>query len=270
MLNFLLRQKNRNLELSKLDITRDIEADPFSLGFDKYQISYYENNLAFYTWKDNGQYCIISLTERNVFNRPIYYTRSDNASYTIPSQYKISYFAGHYIVCEDGTILDTLDNNRVVMEQNVGYRNIIDPLDPESKIYTDICHPITFSISVEDINGKDSLKNLDITLEQRKKYYFPGNVNLCPLGCKYFGIDKDTISSVCTCNEEYFNNILSEDFIENEEYINFNFDKKDFYDSNNDIYFSLNTLKCLKLPFTSIGFKNNYGSIIIIILALVI
>ena len=145
-----------------------------------------------------------------------------------------------------------------------------DIFDPESKIYTDICHPITFSISVEDISGKDSLKNLDITLEQRKKYYFPGNVNLCPLGCKYFGIDKDTISSVCTCNEEYFNNILSEDFIENEEYINFNFDKKDFYDSNNDIYFSLNTLKCLKLPFTSIGFKNNYGSIIIIILALVI
>ena len=136
MLNFLLRQKNRNLELSKLDITRNIEADPFSLGFDKYQISYYENNLAFYTWKDNGQYCIISLTERNVFNRPIYYTRSDNASYTIPSQYKISYFAGHYIVCEDGTILDTLDNNRVVMEQKVGYRNIIDPLDPESKIYS--------------------------------------------------------------------------------------------------------------------------------------
>ena len=30
-----------------------------------------------------------------------------------------------------------------------------------------------------------------------------------------------------------------------------------------EIYFSLNTLKCLKLPFTSIGFKNNYGSIIL-------
>ena len=145
-----------------------------------------------------------------------------------------------------------------------------DIFDPESKFYNDICNPITFSVSSEDVDGVDSLKNLDITLQQRKKYYFPGNLFLCPSGCSYYGIDKTTISSVCECNEEYFTNILYGENIENEEYTSFNFDEKDFYNSKKDTYFSLNTLKCLKLPFTSSGFKNNYGAIGIIIIAIVV
>lgn len=136
MLNYLVRQKDRKLELSKLDITRDIEADPFSLGFSKYQISYYGDELAFYTWNEEGQYCIISLTERNMFNRPIYYTQTNNAASQIDPSYEIDYFAGHYIVCKDGTILDTMTGNSVVMNQEDGYKNIIDPLDPKSVIYS--------------------------------------------------------------------------------------------------------------------------------------
>ena len=145
-----------------------------------------------------------------------------------------------------------------------------DIFDPESKFYNDICYPITFSVSSEDVNGADSLKNLDITLQQRKKYYFPGNLLLCPSGCNYYGIDKTTISSVCECNEEYFTNIQYGENVENEEYTSFEFDEKDFYNSKKDNYFSLNTLKCLKLPFTSSGFKNNYAAIGIIIIALVV
>ena len=145
-----------------------------------------------------------------------------------------------------------------------------DIFDPESKIYNNICYPVTFSSSSENVIGIDSFKNFDITLEQRKKYYFPGNLNLCPFGCSYQGIDRNTISSVCKCNEEYFLNIQTDDYIENEEYINFSFKEKDFYNSNKDNIISINTLKCLKLPFTSKGFKNNYGSIGMIILALVV
>ena len=146
-----------------------------------------------------------------------------------------------------------------------------DIFDPESKIYNDICYPITFTVPSEEVDGIDSLKNLDITLEQRKKEIFPGNLYLCPNGCTYLGIDKNTISSVCKCDEKYFSNIQNEESnIEDEEYKNFNFDENKFYNTNKDIYFSLNTLKCLKLPFTSIGFKNNYGSIGIIILSLVV
>ena len=146
-----------------------------------------------------------------------------------------------------------------------------DIFNPEAEIYNDICYPITFSQSLEKINGVDSFKNFDITLEQRKKYYFPGNLNLCPKNCGYFAFHKNSMSSICICNDEYFYNIQSEYYIENEEYINFNnFDKKEFYDSDKDIYFSMNTLKCLKLPFTSEGFKNNYGSFCIILIALIL
>ena len=133
--NFLLRQKNGDLELSKIDITRFIEADPYVRGFDHYQISYYGEDLALYTWKDDGEYSIISLTTRNVFGTAYYYLRTDTASRKIPEGYQISYFGGHYIVCKDGTILDTLDNDSVVIPARNGYTNIIDPLDPKSNIY---------------------------------------------------------------------------------------------------------------------------------------
>ena len=44
---------------------------------------------------------------------------------------------------------------------------------PNAKIYTDICHPITFSGALAEVVNEDSFKNYDITLEKRKKYYFP-------------------------------------------------------------------------------------------------
>ena len=135
MSNFLLRQKEGDLELNKIGITRFIEADPFVRGFDKYQFSYYGEDLAMYTWKEDGEYCIISLTTRNVFGTALYYLRTDTASRVIPDGYNISYFAGHYIVCTDGTILDTLNNDSVVVQGRNGYTNMIDPLDPKSNIY---------------------------------------------------------------------------------------------------------------------------------------
>ena len=133
--NFLLRQKEGDLELSKIDITRFIEADPYVRGFDHYQISYYDNDLALYTWKNDGEYSIISLTSRNVFGTAYYYLRTDTASRVIPENYSIDYFAGHYIVCKDGTVLDTLENDSVVIQGRPGIKTIIDPLDPISNIY---------------------------------------------------------------------------------------------------------------------------------------
>ena len=172
-------------------------------------------------------------------------------------------------------ISDTLKNKLLSIsgqnpENDIEDLKDYDIFDPESKIYNDICYPLTFSSSSENVNGVDSFKNFDMTLEQRKKYYFPGNLNLCPYGCSYQGIDKNTISSVCKCNEEYFLNIQTNDYIENKEFINFIFNGKKFYNSNRDNIISINTLKCLRLPFTSNGFKNNYGSIGIIILSLVV
>ena len=140
-----------------------------------------------------------------------------------------------------------------------------DILNPEAKIYNDICYTITYSISPENVYNKESIKNLDITLEQRKKYYFPGNLYLCPVGCEYIAIDKITMSSICQCSIEYL------EIVEHNEYINFEiFNEKRFYEKNKDNYFSLDTLSCLKLSFTSEGTSNNYGLIIIIIIAVII
>jgi len=140
LLNTLVCQENGDIKLKKLDITRDIEVDPFELGFTHYQISYFQNELALYTWNDT-KFCIISLTERNNFNRPVYYTVSNDASFPIPDNYEVDYFAGPYIVCKDGTILDILSlndstgNYDIVVEPKNGYTTFIDPLDIECKIY---------------------------------------------------------------------------------------------------------------------------------------
>ena len=139
-----------------------------------------------------------------------------------------------------------------------------DIFNPNAKIYKDICTTISYSIFPEDVYSQESIKNHDITLEQRKKYYFPGNMQLCPINCNYIGIDRRTLSSICQCNLDYL------EIIEHNDYISFNFNEKDFYNSYKDIYFSMNTLKCLKLSFTSKGAKNNYGFFIIIILAIAI
>ena len=139
-----------------------------------------------------------------------------------------------------------------------------DIFNPNAKIYKDICTTISYSISPEEVNSQESIKNYDITLEQRKKYYFPGNVQLCPENCEYIGIDRKTISSICQCNLDYL------EIFEHNDYISFNFNVQDFYNSNKDNFFSMNTIKCLNLSFTSKGAKNNYGFYIIIILAIAI
>ncbi len=158
-----------------------------------------------------------------------------------------STFANNLLVYLPLYISDSLKNKILsISGQNPdsGYEDWInyDIFDPKSKIYTDICYPLTFSFSAENnINDKDSFKNFDITLEQRKKHFFPGNLQLCPEGCTYNGIEKDTISSVCECNEEYFYNLQGEyNSDEHEEYISFNFNDKDFYNSGKDVYFSMN------------------------------
>ena len=139
-----------------------------------------------------------------------------------------------------------------------------DIFNPNSDFYNDLCSTMTFSILPEDIYSQESVQNLDITLEQRKNYYFPGNLELCPNSCSYLGIDKSTLSSICQCSLEYF------DTSEHNDYNSFDFDENDFYKSDKDIYFSMDTLKCLKLPFSSKGAKNNYGFFIVIFLAVVI
>ena len=181
----------------------------------------------------------------------------------------ISLYSNNLLVYLPLYTTDTLKNKILfVSGQNPSkdFADLInyDIFNPDSNFYNDLCSTMTFTILPEDIYSQESVQNLDITLEQRKKYYFPGNLELCPNSCSYLGIDKSTLSSICQCSLEYF------DTSEHNDYNSFHFDENDFYKSDKDIYFSMDTLKCLKLPFTSKGAKNNYGFLIVIFLAVII
>ena len=138
-----------------------------------------------------------------------------------------------------------------------------DIFDPDAKIYNDICATLTFSIASENVYDQDSFENYDITLRQRRKYYFPGNTELCPKNFNYLGIDKTTFSALC---EKDFTDYSGPTCEEHSDYTQFEVDEKDFKDSKKDIYFSMDVLKCIKLPFTKEGFKENYGSYFVIAL----
>ena len=139
-----------------------------------------------------------------------------------------------------------------------------DIFDPDSKIYNDICATLTFSVASENVYDQDSFENYDITLRQRRKYYFPGNTKLCPKNFNYLGIDKTTFSALC---EKDFTDFSGTTLYEaHSDYTQFEVDEKDFKDSKKDIYFSMDVLKCIKLPFTKEGFKENYGSYFVIAL----
>ena len=101
-----------------------------------------------------------------------------------------------------------------------------------------------------------------MTLSQRKLYYFPGNVKLCPLDCKYLGIDQKTLSALCKCDFEEFPNVKYHD-----EYNELEFNINDFKNSKKDSIFNFNIIKCASLIFNTKGIKgikDNYGSCFIL------
>ena len=172
-------------------------------------------------------------------------------------------------------IKETLKNKFVAVagqnpKSEIKYLRNYDIFDPDSKIYKDICYPITYSLASENIIEKeDSFKNYDISLYQRKMYYFPGNLMLCPEGYTYLGTDKDTVSSMCECDfSKYSLNSIT--VTEHTSYLSFEFDEKKFNKTKKDNYLSIETFKCIKLPFTKAGFKNNFGSIFILVIIVVV
>ena len=116
-----------------------------------------------------------------------------------------------------------------------------DILDPNSKFYNDRCSSLDFI---------KSDKKYDMTLYQRKIYYFPWNVKLCPLDCKYLGIDQKTLSALCKCDFEEFPNVKYHD-----EYNEFEFDINVFKNSKKDSTFNFNIIKCASLIFNTKGIK---------------
>ena len=152
-----------------------------------------------------------------------------------------------------------------------------DIFNPEADFYNDICATFTYSEASENTDDSDEFVNYDVTLHERRKYYYPGSIALCPKGFTYKGIDKETFSAICqtTVSSEASNNrIIDIDdttlTLVPHDFTSFKAADSDFKKEKRDIYFSMDVFKCIKLPFTYRGFKGNYGSYFMIALMIIV
>ena len=148
-----------------------------------------------------------------------------------------------------------------------------DIFNPKAKIYTDNCITITYNDASDNINSDDSFENYDTTLNNRRNYYYPGNIPLCPSGFSYKEIDKETYSVKCKTTLSTETNIINSDSESSSDiphiFGSFKADA-DFKTSENDIYFSMDVFLCIKLPFTLRGFKRNYGSYLMLLIIFIV
>ena len=149
-----------------------------------------------------------------------------------------------------------------------------DIFNPEADFYNDICATFTYSEASENTDDSDEFVNYDVTLHERRKYYYPGSIALCPKGFTYKGIDKETFSAICqtTVSSETSRiiDIENDPIPDPHDFTSFKAADSDFKKEKRDIYFSMDVFKCIKLPFTYRGFKGNYGSYFMIALMIIV
>ena len=136
-----------------------------------------------------------------------------------------------------------LDNETLIIYEdlkNQGY----DIYNPNDTFYNDICTKYT------------SVNNTDLTLNDRKSIFYDNQI-FCQENCQYNGINLDIMHAKCECS-------LSTTEIE---YESKKFSGIKIVTSFYEVikYSNFLILKCYKLPFSSIGIKNNYGFIIMVV-----
>ena len=102
---------------------------------------------------------------------------------------------------------DSVNVDKASQFNNDGY----DIYNESDDFYVDICSPASD-------NGND------ITLSDRKKYYYPSNVSICNEGCTYNNINFETNRFECECDivkEQVEENILIEEEIKKENYLEY-------------------------------------------------
>ena len=138
-----------------------------------------------------------------------------------------------------------LDNNKLniyIDLKEQGY----DIFNPNDIFYNDICTKYS------------SVNNTDLTLNDRKDIFYNGSNIFCQNDCQYQSINSEILYAKCECSASSNTGI--------------DFDTKEFsgieiITSFYDVikYSNFLVLKCYKLAFSSIGIKNNFGFIIMII-----
>ncbi len=142
--------------------------------------------------------------------------------------------------------LRVLEESKKIGEKiNAALDNKYDPLDTNSVFYNDVCSPFT------------SEDGTDVVIEDRKSDYF-GNLAVCQEGCTYKGFNFDTRMYTCQCKAKNIDDSTGE--------VTFVAPKigKDFKKQQRNS--NIAVFKCSKQVFSSKGMKNNFGSIVLLIL----
>lgn len=106
-------------------LLNNIEIDPYSIGFNHYQVGYYSGDLVLYAWVDR-KYRIVSLRIPNNFGKPYEYTLSGLGYLEVPGESEISYFSGRYVFLIDGHIYDMVQSKMLDGLDRGGYYYLMD------------------------------------------------------------------------------------------------------------------------------------------------
>ena len=121
-----------------------------------------------------------------------------------------------------------------------------DLFDGNNSFYRDLCTPYT------------SENGTDVTLADRKDYYYNEDIVLCENSCEYYGVNTSSEKAFCQCKIKEFVNVNnSQEF--NPQLLLENFYKLDTI-TNFEVLF------CYKLVFSSKGLKKNICFYIILVL----
>ena len=122
--------------------------------------------------------------------------------------------------------------------------------DPKNEYYKNKC------------NSYPNEKNVDMTLYDRKKEFNEKNLSLCSKNCEYVEYNNITKKAICQCEPQYNSSLITLDNIIN---------KKKLLNNFLDIKATSNIaiIKCYNIFFSKVGFKNNIGSYLLIIILII-
>ena len=143
---------------------------------------------------------------------------------------------------------------RVGISVNIDEENLF-KYDKNSSYYNDICFTYT------------SENGTDVILNDRKREFIQNNMSLCKRNCDYKGYDKDSKNAQCDCEIVAENNNSDTDTVSDSE----NDDDENFFNNfiNITSITNIEVLNCYKNIFTKDGLIKNYGSYIILFIALI-
>ena len=147
-----------------------------------------------------------------------------------------------------------------------------DIFNPNSDFFNSVCAIYTYNTYLEDFILKNTrLKYYDVSLEMRKKYYFPGAVEICPVTCDYVVMlnKKEGLIALCKCDDQHYDLLSGTIPTQIQTFSSVYYNEDKFINSDKDSYFSIEVFKCFKITMMY-GFNDNYGSYMVLGIGIII